>query len=167
MCVCVCVCVFSSIFLYILFDHFHYSLRLYIYIYISDVLLWTPTYDRAKAGRPARTYIQQLYWGYRVWPWRPAGGDEPIGRSGERGSRISVLAARHDIYIYIYIGWLIGLAFANGPGDLGSILGRVIPKTLEMVLDTSLLNTQQYKVRIKGKLEQSGERCSVLHYTSV
>ena len=27
---------------------------------ISDVLLWTPTYDRAKTGRPARTYIQQL-----------------------------------------------------------------------------------------------------------
>ena len=28
---------------------------------ISDVLLWTSTYGRAKAGRPARTYIQQLY----------------------------------------------------------------------------------------------------------
>ena len=27
---------------------------------ISDVLLWTPTYGRAKAGRPARTHIQQL-----------------------------------------------------------------------------------------------------------
>ena len=27
---------------------------------ISDVLLWTPTDGRAKAGRPARTYIQQL-----------------------------------------------------------------------------------------------------------
>ena len=27
---------------------------------ISDVLLWTPSYDQAKAGRPARTYIQQL-----------------------------------------------------------------------------------------------------------
>ena len=26
---------------------------------IHDVLLWTPTYGRAKAGRPARTYIQQ------------------------------------------------------------------------------------------------------------
>ena len=25
---------------------------------ISDILLWTPTYGRAKAGRPARTYIQ-------------------------------------------------------------------------------------------------------------
>ena len=27
---------------------------------ISDVFLWTPTYGRTKAGRPARTYIQQL-----------------------------------------------------------------------------------------------------------
>ena len=26
---------------------------------ISDVLLWTSTYSRAKAGRPARTYVQQ------------------------------------------------------------------------------------------------------------
>ena len=27
---------------------------------ISDILLWTPTHGRAKAGRPALTYIQQL-----------------------------------------------------------------------------------------------------------
>ena len=27
---------------------------------IRDVLLWTPTHGHAKAGRPARTYIQQL-----------------------------------------------------------------------------------------------------------
>ena len=54
----------------------------------------------------------------------------------------------------------IGLAvrvFANGPGDLGSISGRVIPKTQKMVLDASLLNTQHYKVRIKGKVEPSRE----------
>ena len=54
----------------------------------------------------------------------------------------------------------IGLAvrvFANGPGDLGSIPGRVIPKTQKIVLDASLLNTQHYKVRIKGKVEQSRE----------
>ena len=31
-----------------------------------------------------------------------------------------------------------------------------------MVLDTSLLNTRQYKVRIKGKVEQSSERSSAL-----
>ena len=46
---------------------------------------------------------------------------------------------------------------ANGPEDLGSIPGRVIPKTQKMVLDASLLNTQHYKVRIKGKVEQSRE----------
>ena len=27
---------------------------------ISDILLWTPSHGRAKAGRPAQTYIQQL-----------------------------------------------------------------------------------------------------------
>ena len=59
------------------------------------------------------------------------------------------------------------LYFANGPGDLGSIQGRVIPKTLKMVLDTSLLNTQQYKVHIKGKVEQSRERSSANPYMSV
>ena len=47
--------------------------------------------------------------------------------------------------------------FANGPGDLGSIPSQVIPKTQKMVLDASLLNTQQYKVGIKGKVEQSGK----------
>ena len=30
------------------------------YELIRDVLLWTPTHGRAKAGRPALTYIQQL-----------------------------------------------------------------------------------------------------------
>ena len=61
----------------------------------------------------------------------------------------------------------MGRVFANGSGDLGSIPGRVVPKTLKMVLDTSLLNSQQYKVRIKGKVEQSREKSSALSYTSV
>ena len=56
----------------------------------------------------------------------------------------------------------MGRVFANGPGDLGSVPGRVVPKTLQMVLDTSLLNTQQYKVSIKGKVEQSREMSSAL-----
>ncbi len=55
----------------------------------------------------------------------------------------------------------------NDPGDMGSIPGQVIPKTLKMVLDASLLNTQQYKVRIKGKVEQSRGRSNALPYTSV
>ena len=64
----------------------------------------------------------------------------------------------------------IGLAvrvFANRPGDLGSFPGRVIPKTQKMVLDASLLNTQHYKVWIKGKVEQSRERISAVPYTLV
>ena len=50
----------------------------------------------------------------------------------------------------------------HGPGDQDSIPGRVIPKTQKMVLDTALLNTQHYKVRIKGKVEQSREWSSAL-----
>ena len=61
----------------------------------------------------------------------------------------------------------VGRVFANDPEDLGSILGRVIPKTLKMVLDTSLLNSQQYKERIEGKVEHSRERSSALPYTSM
>ena len=57
--------------------------------------IWIPTHSRAKAGRPVRTYIQQLCEDTGCSP-----EDMPeamtIGRSGERGSGISVLAARHD-----------------------------------------------------------------------
>ena len=57
--------------------------------------------------------------------------------------------------------------FANGPGDQGSIPGRIIPKTQKIVLDSALFSTQQYKVRIKGKVEPSWERSSGLPNTSV
>ena len=54
--------------------------------------------------------------------------------------------------------------FANGPGDLVSISSRVLPKTQKMVRDASLLNTQHYKVGIKGKVKQSRERSGTLPY---
>ena len=57
--------------------------------------------------------------------------------------------------------------FANGPGDQGSISGRVIPKNSKNVLDAALLKTQHYKVKINGKVEQSKERNSAIPYTSV
>ena len=62
---------------------------------------------------------------------------------------------------------LVGRVLVNGPGGLGSIPRRVIPKIQKVVLDTSLLNTQHYKVRIKGKVEQSRERSSTLPTPSV
>ena len=64
---------------------------------ISDVLLWNPTYGRAKAGRPARAYIQQLQ-DVRIQKvdLKTCQRWLTIGRSGEKASGISVLAARHD-----------------------------------------------------------------------
>ena len=47
--------------------------------------------------------------------------------------------------------------FANGPGDLGSLSGRVIPKTQKMVLDAILLNTQHYKVLSRVKWSNLGK----------
>ena len=70
--------------------------------------------------------------------------------------------------MFSIIAGQVGRVFAdNSPASLGSIQGRVIPKTLKMVLDTALLNTQQYKIGIIGKLEQSRERSCALPYTSV
>ena len=46
----------------------------------------------------------------------------------------------------------MGRVFAIGPGDLGSIL-----KNLKIALDTSLLNTHEYKVRIMGKVGNPGK----------
>ena len=57
--------------------------------------------------------------------------------------------------------------FVHGAGDWDSIPGRVIPKTKKMVLDVSLLNTQHYKVWIKGKVEQFREWSSALPYILV
>ena len=39
--------------------------------------------------------------------------------------------------------------FANGPGDRGSISGRVISKAQKVVPDAVLFNTEHYKVRVK------------------
>ena len=53
---------------------------------IRDVLLWTLTHGRSKAGRPARTYIQQLYEDTDV-VLKTYLGRWTIGRSGERAVR--------------------------------------------------------------------------------
>ena len=63
---------------------------------VSDVLMWTPAYGQSKAGRPARTYIQQLWddTGCNSEDLPETMNDRETWR--ERGSGISVLAARHD-----------------------------------------------------------------------
>ena len=83
--------------------------------------------------------------------------------------KVVALDNRHQLYFICFKtgSWLMGRVFANGPGNLSSISGRVVPKTLKMVLNTSLLNTKQFKVRIKCKMEQSRDKSSALPYTSV
>ena len=60
------------------------------------------------------------------------------------GWDIVVSEFEYQLRYYVCFGSIIGMmvrVFANGPGDLGSIPGRVIPKTQKMVLDASLLNS--------------------------
>ena len=62
---------------------------------IRDILLWTHSYRRAKAGRPATTYIQQL----RVdtgCSLKDLPGAMDDGEVSGRGSGKSALAARYD-----------------------------------------------------------------------
>ena len=74
-------------------------------------------------------------------------------------------------YVYVYLKSLcivlVGTVFANGPIDRDSIAGRILAKTQNKVLDASLLYTQHFKVRIKGKVEQSREKRSTLSDTLV
>ena len=68
-----------------------------------------------------------------------------IGRSGERGSGISVLPARYDddddetVLTFKFLKWLECSPMARKTWIQSP--GRVIPKTQKVVLDTSLLNT--------------------------
>ena len=73
---------------------------------------------------------------------------------------------RFTLYIHFRTK-TFGKIFANCPGDWGSILGQVIPKIKKIALGAALINTQHYKVCIKGKMEQSKEWSSTLLYTSV
>ena len=51
----------------------------------------------------------------------------------------------------------MGRLFTNGPET----------KDFKNGIDTTLLNTKQYKVRFKGKVEQSRKKSSALPYTSM
>ena len=70
------------------------------------------------------------------------------------------------MYIYIYIYNFVSVR--QWPGRPGFNPRSSHTKDFKkMVLDTTLLNTQHYKVRFKGKVEQSWEWSSALPYTLV
>ena len=53
---------------------------------------------------------------------------------------------------------MVGRVFANGPGDLGSIPARIIPKTLKMVQDT--ISWVKWSNPRKGVAPSLGPQCS-------
>ena len=132
---------FISIYLSI---YLRQSIRFYLSIYLSIYLKKGCLYLNIKRKMFISAYLTQYV---------------HINRSIKKGCSC--------LYQNLYFHSVAVRVFANGPGDLGSISGWVIPKTQKMVLDASLLNTQHYKVRIKGKVEQSWERSSALPYTLV
>ena len=73
---------------------------------IWDVLLWTPTHGRAKAGRPARTCIQQLCEDTGCCP-----EDLPRAMNDreEWRERVRDIHATSTIWLYIYIYIYISL----------------------------------------------------------
>ena len=74
-----------------------------------------------------------------------------------------------------YLSYFCSAAYWNdshkvstyNPGDWGSIQAWVIPKTFKIILDSPSLNTQLYKVRIKGKWSNRVTSIAPSHYCSV
>ena len=95
---------------------------------VSDVLLWTPTYGQARAGRPARTYIQQLCedTGCNPEDLPEAMNDREKWRERVKDIRAGgttwwwwwwYILRKHDLIILFVclvgwlVGWLVGLCF--------------------------------------------------------
>ena len=77
--------------------------------------------------------------------------------------------------LYMYVVWLNFISYSNIYIYI-YISATLLKKknkenchfnTKKMVPDAALLNTQHYKVMIKGKVEQSKEWSSALPYTTV
>ena len=89
---------------------------------ISYVLLWTPSRERAKAGRPARTYIQQLCTDTVCSP-----EDLPEAMDDREGWREKVRDIRGDdttwwwwYFVLIYISYLLSQVYSFWYGKIAA-----------------------------------------------
>ena len=117
---------------------------------INDVLQWTPTYGRAKAGRPARTYIQQLC---EDTGCSPENLPESMNDREKWGERVRDIRANGTTWWWWWWWWCVkmDLAFNN-------LQYKTKPKenTLDYLLSiTKGLTTQgnyfQQRQKIKNK----------------
>ena len=94
---------------------------------IRDVLLWTSTHGRAKAGRPARTYIQQLCEDTGCCP-----EDLPRAMNDreEWRERVRVIRATSAIWWWWWLRTLIDLIKENAFTLIKSKSGRYPTETV-------------------------------------
>ena len=79
---------------------------------IRDILLWTPTHGRAKAGRPARTYIQQLCEDTGCCPEDLPGA---MNDREEWRERVRDIRATSAIWCWCWWWWSLFLIFCTIP----------------------------------------------------
>ena len=124
--------------------------------FISDVLLWTPAYGRAKVVRPARTYIQQLCEDTGCIP-----EDLPEAMYGKEKWRVRVRDIRASGTTWWW--W-----YTVKPGhwskwvEWGSIPGRVIKKWYLMPLCLAL-STKRWGSSVKWSNPGNGVAPSPTH----
>ena len=71
------------------------------------------------------------------------------------------------IYVLNRLISLVGRVFFNGPGDRFNPRSSHTKDFKKMGFDTSMLNIQHYKVRIKVKVVQSRDKSGALPYPTV
>ena len=141
-----------SIYIYI-YIYIYTYISIYIFLYISIFIHIHNKYVYMNVCMYTRTHIIHTYIYIYIYIYQ------------KNYLRRQLKRERQTKWCWVPAHWLSGRVFANSTGDWSS--GWVISKTQKVVLDTSLLNTQHYKVRFKVKVKQSKERSSALSYTSV
>ena len=89
---------------------------------VSDVLRWTPSHGRAKAGRPARTYIQQLCADTGCSP-----EDLPKAMDDREVWRETVRNIRADSARWWWWWWLLLLSSSSCRAAYTNILDPLLP----------------------------------------
>ena len=85
-------------------------------------------------------------------------------KASKKRERTELICLFLTFYYKHYIAghWHDGYSVRQWPWRPGFNPRSVIPETKTMLLDATLLNTQHYKVRIKGKVSQSWKKSIAL-----
>ena len=107
---------------------------------VSDVLLWTPAYGQAKAGRPARTYIQQLCEDTGCYP-----EDLPEAMNDREKWREMVKDIRAGDTTWWWWIFFKKVVFQTKYTEIAFLSNRTICNQFCKVLFNSLFHSQQFR----------------------